>query len=103
MNYISTDFSIRMLKGDANVSFKRIDFTEIPAKVMSAFGLADADTARVVSNELGMLISVNRINVHLYPGDVLYIAQVVGGSLPEGTERLPDGRLLRFFKVEIND
>ncbi|MFW6030102.1 MAG: STIV orfB116 family protein [Halanaerobiales bacterium] len=59
------------------------------------------DTANVVSSILGITIPCNRINISLNQGDVLIVAQVVGGRLPEGAITLPDGFRLQFFRVEI--
>lgn len=54
------------------------------------------DTARVLGVEF------NRVSVKLAKGDVLYVAQVVGGRLPEGATTLPDGFQLTFLKVTLD-
>lgn len=43
----------------------------------------------------------NRQSVTVDAVTELYVAQVVGGRLPEGTITLPDGYTIKFFKVEI--
>ena len=34
-------------------------------------------------------------------GDTLYVAQLMGGRLPEGTTKLPEGFWFKFFKVTV--
>lgn len=52
-----------------------------------------------LANMLG--VSFNRENLTLVEGDVLYVAQVVGGRLPEGTTELPEGVKIERIKVEV--
>lgn len=61
--------------------------------IVSAIG--HQDTANVLG------VPMNRINVHLEPEDVLYVAQLTGGRLPEGSTTLPDGFEFKFLKVEV--
>lgn len=53
------------------------------------------DTAKVLE------VAYNRVSISLQPGDVLYVAQLVGGRLPEGSTTLPKGFKFEFFKVEL--
>ena len=53
------------------------------------------DTAAVLG------VKFNRVSVKLNKGDVLYVAQIVGGRLPEGCTTLPDGYSFKFLKVTI--
>ena len=53
------------------------------------------DTAAVLG------VKFNRVSVKLAKGDVLYVAQIVGGRLPEGCTTLPDGFTFKFLKVTI--
>lgn len=53
------------------------------------------DTARVLG------VNFNRVSVRLKKGDILYIAQLVGGRLPEGCTTLPEGFEFKFLKVTI--
>lgn len=53
------------------------------------------DTAAVLG------VAFNRVSVKLNKGDVLYVAQIVGGRLPEGCTTLPDGYSFKFLKVTI--
>jgi len=75
------------------VNFKEID--TLPTGLKSAIG--HADTARVLG------VEPNRINVHLAKGDVAYIAQLMGGRLPEGSTTLPEGFKFKFIRVEVGN
>jgi hypothetical protein len=53
------------------------------------------DTAKVLR------VKCNRQSVTLKIGDTAYVAQLVGGRLPEGSTTLPEGYTFKFFRVEI--
>lgn len=53
------------------------------------------DIARVLG------VPFNRISVKLKDGDILYVAQLQGGRLPEGAKTLPEGFQFRFIKVTL--
>ena len=106
MNYISNAFSIQMIaniimKGGVSVIFEEIfDLEEIKeAETVSAVG--HPDTAAVISDLLGKEVLPNRISISLEKGDVLYVAQLLGGRLPEGCKSLPEGFQMKFYKVTI--
>lgn len=94
--YISNAFSLQMLNGDAMVSVNEItedDFNNIKNIAKSVVG--HEDTANVLGVEF------NRESITLNKGDILYVAQIVGGRLPEGATTLPDGFKFKFLKVAI--
>lgn len=64
-----------------------------PDHIISAVG--HADTAAVLN------VPCNRINVSLKKGDTLYVAQLQGGRLPEGSTTLPEGFEFKFLEVTI--
>lgn len=68
-------------------------------QITSAIG--HPDTARVVSDMLGFEVPAQRINISLRPGDLLVVAQLIGGRLPEGATSLPEGFELRFVGVQV--
>ena len=68
-------------------------------RFISAVG--HADTAAVLADELDLQVEANRIFVSLEKGDVLLVAQLTGGRLPEGTTTLPDGFSFSYLKVEL--
>lgn len=94
--YVSNAFSLQMLNGDAMVSVKEIneeDFNNVKNIAKSVVG--HKDTATVLGVEF------NRESITLNKGDVLYVAQIVGGRLPEGATELPDGFRFKYLKVAI--
>lgn len=98
--YLVNAFSIQMLSGPAaTVRFEEIDATDIPSDVTSAIG--HADTAAVLSDLLGFPVPMNRMNVTLDENTELYVAQLMGGRLPEGSTTLPKGYRFRFYRVSI--
>ena len=97
--YLVNAFSIQMLSEPATVRFDEIDATDIPSDVTSAVG--HVDTAAVLSDLLGFPVSMNRMNVSLDENTELYVAQLIGGRLPEGSTTLPEGYRFRFYRVTI--
>ncbi len=97
--YLVNAFSIQMLSGPATVRFDEIAPEDIPADVVSAIG--HVDTANVLTNMLGFPVSMNRINVVLDENTELYVAQLVGGRLPEGATTLPEGFAFKFYRVTV--
>ena len=90
-NYLLNAFSIQMIDMPCNVKFTEVD--SLPKGLSSAIG--HADTAKVLG------VDCNRVNVHLTKGDVAYVAQLMGGRLPEGSTTLPNGFKFKFIKVEV--
>lgn len=97
MIFLGNAFSLQMLNGDCTISVKEVAPADIPADAISCIG--HADTASVVSSILGKSVEVNRVSVKLTESDALYVAQVVGGRLPEGSTTIPDGMSIKFLKV----
>lgn len=90
--YLLNAFSLQMVDVPCSVHFKEVDV--LPGSLTSAIG--HADTAAVLG------VPMNRVNVHLSKGDVAYVAQLVGGRLPEGCTTLPDGFAFKFIKVIVD-
>lgn len=101
MKFLTNAFSLQMidLTTTFSVTGAPIDKKDIPKDVVSAIG--HPDTAAVLTDILGFDIPFNRISVKLNPGDELYVAQIVGGRLPEGATTLPDGFDIVFIKLTI--
>lgn len=97
--FLTNAFSIQMLEKGGVVRFEEIDATEVPADVVSAVG--HADTAAVLTDMLGFEVPVNRAFVTLDEDTELYVAQLVGGRLPEGATTLPEGFQFKFFRVTL--
>ena len=98
-NILTNAFSIQMLGGDSQVTFKKAEPTNIPKDVVSAIG--HADTAAVLSSILGMEIPMNRVNISIDENTTLYVAQLTGGRLPEGSTTLPEGFNFTFWEVKL--
>lgn len=90
--HIGNAFSLQMLDAfPCSVSVTEVD--SFPKDATSVVG--HADTANILG------VAFNRVSVTLHKGDVLYVAQVVGGRLPEGCTTLPDGYKLKFLRVDL--
>ncbi len=97
--YLVNAFSIQMLQKGGLVRFDEITPEDIPSDVVSAIG--HADTANVLTNMLGFPVPMNRAFVTLEPDTEIYVAQLVGGRLPEGSTTLPEGFAFKFYRVTI--
>lgn len=99
--YLLNAFSIQMIDSpnpydkETSVKFKKLEDDCVPNldRLVSAIG--HPDTAAVLG------VECNRIDVKLRSGDTAYVAQLMGGRLPEGSTVLPDGYRFKFFKVKI--
>ena len=90
--FIANAFSLQMLH-NLNATIKVTEVKELPQGLKSAVG--HSDTASVLG------YPVNRINVSLKEGDTLYVVQLIGGRLPEGSTSLPEGFSFKYLKVEV--
>lgn len=102
MKTLANAFSLQMLSEAVTATtFERLTLAEMQevAKggVNSAVG--HPDTAAVLSEMIGVDVPANRVNIKLNPGDVVYVAQLMGGRLPEGATTLPEGFAFKFIKV----
>lgn len=94
MRYIGNAFSLGMVPRHL-LAFVRLSACTQPdmADLVSCVG--HADTAAVLG------VPMARISVTLDPGDVLYVAQLRGGRLPEGCTTLPSGFAFDWVRVEV--
>ena len=110
-------FSIQMLNHENaqvfNVNFEEVSPEEIIGHLSNTAAVLNStigheDTAHVVSdilqkaNTVGVALPTmfNRGFARLTPKTMLYVAQVVGGRLPEGSTTLPEGVEMKFFRVK---
>lgn len=102
MVYLSNAFSLQMLDLNKGAS---IETTPVGIEEVAQSGfysvVGHQDTADVLTALLGVEVSMNRVSNRLTNADVLYVAQVTGGRLPEGTTALPPGRSFTFIKVTV--
>lgn len=94
MIYVGNAFSLGMVPRDL---LGRVRLTPCEAPDMSGLKscVGHADTAAVLG------VPMARISVVLNEGDVLYVAQLRGGRLPEGTTTLPEGFGFDWVRVEV--
>ena len=97
--FIGNAFSLQMVADNAIIAKVEVSPEEIPTEAVSIIG--HADTAAVVSTILGREVPCNRASVMLDDEDTLYVAQVVGGRLPEGATTIPDGMELKFYRITV--
>jgi hypothetical protein len=91
--FLLNAFSLQMLpEFPATVRFEEI--FELPEGLESAVG--HADTAAVLGVEM------RRVHVTLKAGETFFVAQLVGGRLPEGCKTLPEGFSFRFLKGVVD-
>ena len=96
--YISNAFSLQMLDTSKEV---KVNITPISegefngAKATAVSAVGHPDTAAVFG------VPFNRMSLKLEQGDELFVAQLVGGRLPEGCTELPQGFKFTFLKVTL--
>nr|DAF63628.1 MAG TPA: DNA binding protein [Podoviridae sp. ctz6O13] len=96
MKYISNAFSFQMLDTSTGVNLQIVPVSEQEfesVKPVAESVVGHPDTAAVLG------VSFNRANLQLKAGDELYVAQLVGGRLPEGSTTLPKGFSFKYLKV----
>jgi hypothetical protein len=107
---LANAFSISMLcwpygsLAPAVACFTRVSLREVSERarregIESYVG--HADTARLLSNLLGVEVPVNRASLALNATDELVVAQYRGPRLPEGATELPAGATIEFYQVRV--
>ncbi len=103
--YISNAFSINMLSTGEQQTLRFLPLTLPTATAIATNGvqsiIGHADTATVISNQLGIDLPENRVSITLdFSQDQLLVAQYIGPRLPIGATQLPDGATLNWWLVE---
>lgn len=98
--YLGNAFSGQMIPEDALIRKVRVTPEEVAAEEWESC-IGHPDTANVVAGILGREVACQRVSISLSKGDTLYVAQVMGGRLPEGCTTLPDGMEIVFDKYTI--
>jgi len=107
MIYISNAFSLSMLDNEDAHEGVYLHVQEVGIPIVRTWlarydwtsCVGHADTARLISNILGVEIPTNRVSVTLSHNDFVFVAQYAGPRLPEGSTTLPEGAELRFLMV----
>lgn len=96
MNYLGNAFSLQMLQDElATISVAPVNREDIPKDVISIIGHQD------LADFLG--VPMNRVNTKLSRADKLFVAQFMGGRLPEGVSMLDAEQMgmIVYFEVTI--
>lgn len=97
MIYIANAFSLGMVNA-ADLHRVRFAACAAPLKSLSTgftSAVGHADTAALLG------VPMNRISVKLGAGDWMYVAQLQGPRLPEGTTVLPEGSRFEWVSVYL--
>lgn len=89
--FLLNAFSLQMVETPCVCRFTEV--SELPQGLESAIG--HADTAAVLG------VPCNRVSVKLAAGDTAFVAQLMGGRLPEGATTLPEGFKFKFVRVDV--
>ena len=105
--YIGNAFSLQMIDVSEKIEItsspleiERIKTLVKEVDVISCIG--HEDTAKVVSSLLDVEIPAQRISVKLDEDDILIVAQLIGGRLPEGATTLPKGFSIVFLEIRVS-
>ncbi len=100
--FLGNAFSLQMLDlaSDHSIDIVPVSMDEVATADFESV-VGHPDTANVLSDMLGRHVAFNRTSVHLDAGDILYVAQLVGGRLPEGSTKLPEGFKMTFVRVTV--
>lgn len=97
MIYVANAFSLGMV---SSADLPNVRFAPIQRPVLDGLqwtsAVGHADTAALLG------VPMARITVSLRPSDVLYVAQLQGPRLPEGTTVLPEGSSFAWVSVTLN-
>lgn len=94
-NYLSNAFSLQMLTIfpiTLNISECNKEEALSPSNI-SVVG--HPDTAAVLR------VKFNRVSLKLQTSDILYVAQLQGGRLPEGCTTFPAGFSFKYLKITL--
>lgn len=95
MQYVANAFSLQMVDSADLPKVRFEPLSEAPNLDGVTSAVGHQDTAAVLG------VPFNRISVQLVSGDVLYVAQLTGGRLPEGSTTLPEGFAFQWVKVTL--
>jgi len=103
--YISNAFSLAMVDGeDLNINIREVNLPDVIHKIQNFVSIVGhKDTAAVFSSLLNVKIDCNRQSIKLTANDVLYVGQLTGGRLPEGTTTLPENFKIKWLVVRVSD
>jgi hypothetical protein len=99
MKFISNAFSLQMIREpNCLMSKHELELDEFQALAYGAHSVVGhKDIAKILD------VKYNRESILLDRDDVLLVAQITGGRLPEGTTELPEDVELKFYCIRILD
>ena len=107
MIFLANAFSLQMVQADQyRLAVKTVPVEEVAKRLQNEKWVScvgHSDIAAVAGDMLGMEVQYNRGNISLREGDIVFVAQVIGGRLPEGSTKLPNGYTIVWKQVEIID
>lgn len=97
MKYVTNAFSLQMLREpDCLVNITEIDYDAFKALSYDAYSaIGHHDIAGVLE------LKYNRESIKINEDDVVLVAQLFGGRLPENCTELPENVELRFFCIRL--
>ena len=104
MLYLANAFSGQMIPNSCIFSKKPMTLDNVKEMLTSMpwkSCVGHDDTAAVLTDMLGVEVKKERVNVFIKPDDVLIVAQITGGRLPEGATTLPEGFNFEFFYYNL--
>ena len=104
MKYIANAFSLNMLNNAVHeglLVIKKREISKVPNNATSIVG--HQTTADVFSTVLGFPVDCNRTSFTLEEGDHLFIGQYTGPRLEEGTTKLPEGAVITWYEVWLEE
>ena len=94
MIYLANAFSLQMIQDDESLVWVKNVSQAWTKELISKWEwisvIGHEDTASIVSSMLGVHVPANRETTTIGQNDMVIIAQVIGGRLPEGCKTLPD-------------
>ena len=101
--YIANAFALSMVPDGVKIITRTVNLPSVAKKLSKPVSVVGhADTAKVFSNLLGIEIVQNRVSISLTDKDTLYVGQVMGGRLAEGSTTLPEGVSIKWICVQID-
>ena len=105
MNILSNAFSLQMLSAFPAVPIiEECTIEEIKnllEKGDMTSTIGHQDIANILSDMTGCEVPVNRVSNKIEADDFLYVAQLIGGRLPEGCTTLPENFTLKFLRIRV--
>ena len=97
-------FSMQMLSADISLRFQPISAVMAEVVLDEAFKIESfighEDFSFLVSEDLHHTIPFNRGFYKFDSKDIVLVAQLVGGRLPEGCKNIPEGMSIKYWLIK---